>query len=87
MRQPFVASESRQYYAAGGLDVYEPETVPGVRSSLAQDLWVVLSDAGEGRAVLRIGFRPLAELAWTGGVLLTLGGILLFWPPGAADAA
>ena len=80
-RQPFVASESRQYYGAGGLDIYPAQTVPGIRSTIAQDLFVVLADAGEGRAVLRISFRTLVELLWTGGVLLTVGGLLLFWPP------
>jgi len=54
--------------------------VPGIRSTIAQDLFVVLADAGEGRAVLRISFRPLMALAWTGAVLLALGGLLLFWP-------
>jgi cytochrome c biogenesis factor len=81
VRQPFVASESRQYYGAGGLDIYPAQTVPGIRSTIAQDLFVVLSDAGEGRAVLRISFKPLVELAWIGGVLLALGGLLLFWLP------
>jgi cytochrome c biogenesis factor len=81
VRQPFIASESRQYYGPDGLDIYPAQTVPGIRSTLAQDLFVVLSDAGEGRAVLRISFRPLIELVWVGGVLLALGGLLLFWPP------
>jgi cytochrome c biogenesis factor len=81
VRQPFVTSESRQYYGAGGLDVFPAQTVPGIRGTIAQDLFVMLSDAGNGRAVLRISFRPLVELVWAGGVLLTLGGLLLFWPP------
>ena len=80
-RQPFITSESRQYYGPGGLDIYPAQTVPGIRSTIAQDLVVVLSDAGEGRAVLRISFRPLIELVWAGGVLLALGGLLWFWPP------
>jgi cytochrome c biogenesis factor len=80
VRQPFVASESREYYAASGLNVYPPRTVPGIRSTLGEDLYVVVSDAGEGRAVLRISFKPLVELAWIGGVLLALGGLLLFIP-------
>jgi cytochrome c biogenesis factor len=87
VRQPFVASESRQYYGEGGLDIYPAQTVPGIRGTIAQDLVVVLADAGEGRAVLRISFRPLVELVWTGGVLLALGGLLLFWPPRAEYAA
>lgn len=86
-RQPFIASESRQYYGPGGLDIYPAQTVPGIRSTIAQDLFVVLSDAGEGRAVLRISFKPLVELAWAGGVLLALGGLLLFWPPRTEFAA
>lgn len=87
VRQPFLSSESRQYYGAGGLDIYPPQTVPAIRRSLAQDLLVVLSDAGDGHAVLRISFRPLIELAWGGGVLLALGGALLFWPPRAERGA
>lgn len=87
VRQPFVAGESRQYYGAGGLDIYPAQTVPGIRSTIAQDLVVVLADAGEGRAVLRIGFKPLVEFGWTGGVLLEIGLLLLFWPPQARYAA
>lgn len=79
-RQKFISSESRQYYGPGGLDIYPPQAVPGIRSSVAQDLFVVLADAGEGRSVLRISFRPLVELVWAGSVLLALGGLLLFWP-------
>ena len=81
VRQPFVTSESREYYAGGGLNVYPAQTVPGIRSTLAQDLFVVLSDISDGRAILRISFRPLVELAWAGSVLLAVGGLLLFWPP------
>jgi cytochrome c biogenesis factor len=81
VRQPFITGESRQYYGAGGLDIYPAQTVPGIRSTITQDLFVVLSDAGDGRAILRISFKPFVELAWTGGVLLALGGLLLFWPP------
>ena len=81
VRQPFITIESRQYYTGGGLNVYPAQTVPAIRSTIAQDLFVVLSDAGEGRAVLRISFIPLVELDWTGGVLLALGAVLLFWPP------
>jgi cytochrome c biogenesis factor len=86
VRQPFVASESRQYYAGGGLDIYPAQTVPGIRSTIAQDLVVVLADAGEGRAVLRISFVPLVEFGWTGGVLLEIGLLLLFWPSRARYA-
>jgi cytochrome c biogenesis factor len=85
-RQPFILSESRQYYTGGGLDVYPAEAVPGIRSGIAEDLFVVLADAGEGRSVLRISFRPLVELGWIGGVLLIAGGVLLFWPPRAESA-
>ncbi|MGH7655872.1 MAG: cytochrome c-type biogenesis CcmF C-terminal domain-containing protein [Gemmatimonadaceae bacterium] len=87
VRQPFLSSESRQYFGAGGLDIYSPQTVPAIQRSLAQDLVVVLSDAGDGHAVLRVSFRPLIELAWAGGVLLALGGALLFWPSRPEQAA
>jgi cytochrome c biogenesis factor len=87
VRQPFLSSESRQYYGPGGLDIYPAQTVPAIRRALAQDLFVVLSDAGDGHAVLRISFRPLAELAWPAGVLLALGGLLFFWPPRTENSA
>ena len=87
VRQPFLTSESRQYYGAGGLDIYPPQTVPAIRRGFAQDLFVVLSDADEGHSVLRISFRPLIELAWIGGALLTLGGALFFWPARPENAA
>lgn len=87
VRQPFLSSESRQYYAAGGLDVYPPQTVPAIRRGLTQDLFVVLADAEDGHSVLRISFRPLIELAWAGGVLITLGAVLLFWPAPLERAA
>lgn len=80
VRQPFVSSESRAYYGPQGLDIYPAQTIPAVRSTVAQDLYVVLSDVTEGHAVLRISFRPLVELAWAGGVLFALGGVLFFWP-------
>jgi cytochrome c biogenesis factor len=86
VRQPFVASESREYFVASGLNVYPPRTVPGIRSSLAQDVYVVVSDAGDGRAALRISFKPLVELEWIGGVFLLLGGLVLFIPSRAEYA-
>jgi len=83
VRQPFIASESRQYYGDGGLDIFPPQVVPGIRSTLAQDLYVVLADAaaGDGRVALRISFTPLVETGWIGAVLLAVGGLLLLWPP------
>ncbi len=87
VRQPFISSESRQYYTGGGLDVFPAQAVPGIRSTIGQDLFVMLSDAGEGRSVLRISFRPLVELGWAGGVLLAIAGLLLFWPPRTEIAA
>lgn len=81
VRQRFVASESRQYYGAGGLDIYPAQTVPGVHSTIAQDLVVILADAGDGRAALRISFTPLVEFRWIAGVLMEMGLLLLFWPP------
>jgi cytochrome c biogenesis factor len=80
VRQPFLSSESRQYFGAGGLDIYSPQIVPAVQRGLMQDLFVVLADAEGGRSVVRISFRPLVELAWAGGVLLVFAGALFFWP-------
>ena len=47
---------------------------------------MVLSDAGDGRAMLRISFLPLVRLAWVGGLALMIGGLLIFWPVAAERA-
>ena len=70
VRQPFVASESRQYYGAAGSTSSLRRPSPGSGARSLEDLVVVLADAGEGRAALRIAFAPLVELSWIGGVLL-----------------
>ncbi len=86
-RQPFVTSESRQYFGPSGLDIFPPQPVPGIRSTFAQDLYVVVGEIGDGTAALRISFRPLIEFVWIGGVLVVLGGFLFFWIPRAEFTA
>jgi cytochrome c-type biogenesis protein CcmF len=60
-------------------------TVPAVRSSLADDVYIVLSgwsNNGE-QATFQIFINPLINFMWFGGVLLLAGGYLALAPRGA----
>ena len=55
---------------------------PAIDASLIRDVQVIISEwersTGEG-AVLRINIQPLISWIWTGGAVMTLGGIILFF--------
>jgi len=55
---------------------------PAVRSTLREDLYLVLAgwtDAGAA-VTLRVVVNALVSLIWAGGILLLLGGVVAFWP-------
>lgn len=72
----------------------QPVSRPAIRSTLREDLYVVLSAVGEdGRsATFRVWINPLVRWIWFGGALFTLGTLVSAWPDGrrrlhtAADA-
>jgi cytochrome c-type biogenesis protein CcmF len=69
----------REYY----YDSDQPMTVPGVRSTLADDLYVVLVDwqpiSSEG-ATFKVYHNPLVNWLWIGGLIFVLGTIVAALP-------
>ena len=59
-------------------------TVPGNWSTLAGDLYVVLTDwqpiALGSSATFRVFYNPLIIWLWLGAVVLIAGGLFAFWP-------
>ena len=57
-------------------------TIPGLRSTLVGDLYVVLVDwqATQDSATFRVFYNPLIDWLWLGAIVLVLGGLLAFWP-------
>ena len=69
----------REYY----YDSDQPMTVPGVRSTLEDDLYVVLVDwqpiTSEG-ATFKVYHNPLVNWLWIGGLIFVLGTIVAALP-------
>jgi cytochrome c-type biogenesis protein CcmF len=62
----------------------QPSTKVGLRSTLFEDLYVVLGDwSGDGpnaQVSLAVFVNPLVSWIWAGGVLLLLGTLVTLWP-------
>jgi cytochrome c-type biogenesis protein CcmF len=59
----------------------QPVTEVAIRSTLAEDLYVILLDFDENRnAAFKVLVNPLVSWIWIGGGVLVLGGLLAFWP-------
>lgn len=59
----------------------QPQTVVGLRSTLTEDLYVVLANyQPDGRVTLKIYLNPLVSWIWIGGGVLLLGGVICYWP-------
>jgi cytochrome c-type biogenesis protein CcmF len=59
------------------------------RSSLSQDLYLILSGFSEieqNRATLKVLVRPMVVWIWLGGAVLALGTLLAIWPFGRRPA-
>lgn len=70
----------RDYYFESG----QPVTIPGVRSTLVDDFYVILVDwkevTAEG-ATFKIYHNPLVKWLWIGAWVFILGVITATWPP------
>jgi cytochrome c-type biogenesis protein CcmF len=66
----------------------QPMTIPGVRSTLEDDFYVLLVGwepiAAEG-ATFKVYRNPLVNFVWLGGLVFILGTAVAAWP--AADSA
>jgi len=65
------------------LESGQPMTIPGVRSTLADDLYVLLVDwqpiSSEG-ATFKVFLNPLVNWLWLGGFVFILGTVIAAWP-------
>jgi cytochrome c-type biogenesis protein CcmF len=66
------------YYAS-----QQPMTIPGVRSSLQDDFYVLLvgwEPIGQGGATFKVYHNPLVNFVWLGGLVFILGTLVAAWP-------
>ena len=76
LQRVFPASD---YYYASQQSV----TIPGVRSTLADDVYIILVDwepITSDSATFKIFRNPLINWLWIGSVVLVLGTLLALWP-------
>lgn len=73
-------------------DIYElssglqPMTIPGVRSSIEDDVYVLLVDwepVGIDGATFKVYVNPLINWVWAGGLVFILGTLVAVWPTAA----
>jgi cytochrome c-type biogenesis protein CcmF len=66
------------YYAS-----QQPMTIPGVRSTLEDDFYVLLvgwEAIGLGGATFKVFHNPLVNFLWIGGLVFILGTMVAAWP-------
>jgi cytochrome c-type biogenesis protein CcmF len=69
----------RDYYYAS----QQPMTIPGVRSTMEDDFYVLLVDwqpVSAQSATFKIYHNPLVNWVWTGGLIFILGTLIAAWP-------
>ena len=69
----------RDYYYAS----QQPMTIPGVRSSLQDDLYVLLvgwEPIAEQGATFKVYHNPLVNFVWLGGLVFIVGTLVAAWP-------
>jgi len=72
----------RDYY----YESQQPVTIPGLRSTFEDDLYVVLVDWQEGGATFKVFHNPLVSWLWTGALLFTIGMLVAAWPDRETEA-
>ena len=69
----------RDYY----IESQQPMTIPGVRSSLEDDFYVLLVDwqpVSSAGATFKVYHNPLVNWLWLGGFVFILGTVVAAWP-------
>ncbi len=64
-------------------DSQQPMTIPGVRSTIEDDLYVILvnwEQISAGSATFKVFHNPLINWLWIGGILLIFGSFIAAWP-------
>jgi cytochrome c-type biogenesis protein CcmF len=76
----------RDYY----FESQQPMTIPGVRSTMEDDLYVLLVDwmplSSQG-ATFKVYHNPLVNWLWLGGLVFILGTLVAAWPDKDPEAA
>ncbi len=75
----------RDYY----VEQQQPMTIPGVRSSLIDDFYVLLvggEPISAGGATFKIYLNPLINFVWLGGLIFILGTLVAAWPDAEPEA-
>jgi cytochrome c-type biogenesis protein CcmF len=68
----------------------QPMTIPGLRSTMEDDLYVVLvdwQDISSQGATFKIFHNPLVSWLWTGAIVFILGTLVAAWPDRERQAA
>ncbi len=58
----------------------QPTTEVAIRSTLKEDLYIILAGYDEEKASFKFILNPLTAWLWIGGVVMTLGTIIAIWP-------
>ncbi|MHB0868925.1 MAG: heme lyase CcmF/NrfE family subunit, partial [Chloroflexota bacterium] len=58
----------------------QPNTEVAIRSTVAEDLYLILNSWTSQNATLKLVVNPLVAWIWAGGYLLMLGAVIAFWP-------
>ncbi len=61
----------------------QPMTIPGVRSTMEDDLYIILVDwqpISSRQATFKVFHNPLVNWLWVGSIILILGAIVAVWP-------
>jgi len=75
----------RDYY----YESQQPMTIPGVRSSLQDDFYVILVNwepIGTQSATFKVYHNPLVNFVWFGGIVFILGTLIAAWPEREPEA-
>jgi cytochrome c-type biogenesis protein CcmF len=67
----------------------QPVTVPGVYSTMGEDVYVLLvgwEEIGLESSTFKIYVNPLINWTWIGGIVLVLGALITLWPSGPTQA-
>lgn len=67
------------FYVASG----QPMTIPGVRSTLQEDFYVLLvgwEPISQGGATFKVYHNPLVNFLWLGSMVLVVGTLIAAWP-------
>lgn len=65
----------------------QPMTIPAMRHSLVEDLYVIVAgwEDGGATATFKVYVNPLANWLWIGGLVFVLGTLVAAWPDPAED--